>query len=67
MSYVPQYKICQAAARHLKVVLAGDVGDELFGGYHFYTVENQLKNHFSYNNILDKYINWYILKEFEKI
>ena len=55
MSYVPQYKICQAAARHLKVVLAGDVGDELFGGYHFYTVENQLKNHFSYNNILVKF------------
>lgn len=55
MSYVPQYKICEAAARHLKVVLAGDVGDELFGGYHFYTVENQLKNHFSYNNILVKF------------
>ena len=55
MSYVPQYKICEAAARHLKVVLAGDVGDELFGGYHFYTIENQLKNHFSYNNILVKF------------
>lgn len=55
MSYVPQYKICQAAARHLKVVLAGDVGDELFGGYNFYTVENQLKNHFSYNNALVKF------------
>lgn len=55
MSYVPQYKICEAAARHLKVVLAGDVGDELFGGYHFYTVENQLKNHFSYNNALVKF------------
>ncbi len=55
MSYVPQYKICEAAARHLKVVLAGDVGDELFGGYSFYTVENQLKNHFSYNNILYKF------------
>lgn len=55
MSYTPQFKICQAAARHLKVVLSGDVGDELFGGYHFYTVENQLKNHFSYNNILVKF------------
>lgn len=55
MSYVPQFKICEAAARHLKVVLAGDVGDELFGGYSFYTVENQLKNHFSYNNILYKF------------
>ena len=55
MSYVPQFKICEAAARHLKVVLAGDVGDELFGGYSFYNVENQLKNHFSYNNILYKF------------
>ncbi len=55
MSYTPQFKICEAAARHLKVVLAGDVGDELFGGYHFYTLENQLRNHFSYNNILVKF------------
>ena len=55
MSYVPQFKICEAAARHLKVVLAGDVGDELFGGYSFYRVENQLRNHFSYNNILYKF------------
>ena len=54
MSYVPQFKICEAAARHLKVVLAGDVGDELFGGYSFYRVENQLRNHFSYNKILYK-------------
>ena len=55
MSYVPQFKICEAAARHLKVVLAGDVGDELFGGYSFYRVENQLRNHFSYNKILYKF------------
>lgn len=55
MSYTPQFKICEAAARHLKVVLSGDVGDELFGGYDFYTVENKLKNHFSYNNILVKF------------
>ena len=52
MSYTPQFKICQAAARHLKVALSGDVGDELFGGYHFYTVEQEMRNHFSYNNVL---------------
>ena len=63
MSYTPQFKICQAAARHLKVVLGGDVGDELFGGYHFYTVEQQLRNHFSYNNILLKFG----LKQFGKL
>ncbi|MBN8622478.1 MAG: asparagine synthase (glutamine-hydrolyzing) [Flavobacteriales bacterium] len=55
MSYIPHFKICEAAARHLKVILAGDVGDELFGGYQFYTIENQMKNHFSYNNMLYKF------------
>lgn len=55
MSYTPQYKICEAARKHLTVVLAGDVGDELFGGYNFYRVENELKNHFSYGNIITKF------------
>lgn len=55
MSYVPQYKICEAASRHVKVVLAGDVGDELFGGYSFYTAENEMKNHFSYSNLVTKF------------
>lgn len=55
MSYIPQFKICESAAKNLKVVLSGDVGDELFGGYSFYSVENQLKNHFSYQNILAKF------------
>ena len=63
MSFTPQFKICQAAARHLKVALGGDVGDELFGGYYFYRVEQQLKDHFSYNNILVKFG----LKQFGKL
>ena len=29
--------------------------------------KSKFRKEFSYNNILDKYINWYILKEFEKI
>jgi asparagine synthase (glutamine-hydrolysing) len=32
-SLVPTWFLCQTAARHHKVVLSGDGGDELFGGY----------------------------------
>lgn len=55
MSYTPQFKICEAARKHLTVVLAGDVGDELFGGYSFYRVENEMLQHFSYKNILAQF------------
>ncbi|MEO5378566.1 MAG: asparagine synthase (glutamine-hydrolyzing) [Magnetococcus sp. DMHC-6] len=35
-AHMPMYLICQAAAKKFKVVLAGDGGDELFGGYTWY-------------------------------
>ncbi|MEB3221009.1 MAG: asparagine synthase (glutamine-hydrolyzing) [Candidatus Sericytochromatia bacterium] len=34
----PQYMVSQLAARHLKVVLGGQGGDEIFGGYARYVV-----------------------------
>ncbi|PIF43423.1 asparagine synthase (glutamine-hydrolysing) [Chryseobacterium sp. 52] len=54
-SFIPHYEICKYAKEKLTVVLSGDVGDELFGGYHFYTVENKLRNHFSYKNIVAQF------------
>ncbi|WP_153397465.1 asparagine synthase (glutamine-hydrolyzing) [Chryseobacterium vaccae] len=54
-SFIPHYEICKYAREKLTVVLSGDVGDELFGGYHFYTVENKLRNHFSYKNIVAQF------------
>ncbi len=36
VSFMPTYRLAELAARHVKVVLTGDGGDELFAGYEKY-------------------------------
>ncbi|PUU91028.1 asparagine synthase (glutamine-hydrolyzing) [Halanaerobium sp.] len=59
-SYLPTYMVSNFASGHVKTVLTGDSGDELFGGYDKYLINY-------YSNLYNKVPKWLRENIIEKI
>lgn len=57
----PQYFVCKLASQHVKVVLGGQGGDELFGGYPRYFLASGLTGHAG-NSLLTPQVNGNVAK-----
>lgn len=65
-SFVPTYFVSKLAKQSLKVVLSGDGGDEIFGGYNRYVQLKNLSKIYNLPEVIKKFINVYLANMSEK-
>ena len=59
-SFIPTYLVSRLAKKKIKVVLTGDAGDEIFGGYNRYVQLKNLSKIYSLPKSLKKIMNLFL-------